>query len=68
MPKKEIVYKKHAVDMMTDRGITKKQVEIALDRGSKFKQTDGFLAKYSYYSVAYKIRGNKYIIKTVYID
>ena len=54
--------------MMTDRGITKGQVEIALKRGSKFKQTDGFLAKYSYYSVAYKVKGNKYIIKTVYVD
>ena len=68
MPEKEVIYKKHAVDMMTDRGITKKQVEIALERGSKFRQTDGFLAKYSYYSVAYKVRDNKYIIKTVYID
>jgi len=68
MLEKGIVYKKHALDMMTDRGITKKQIEAALERGSKFKQTDGFLAKYSYYSVAYKIRGDKYIIKTVYID
>ena len=68
MLEKGIVYKKHALDMMTDRGITKKQIEAALERGSKFKQTDGFLAKYSYYSVAYEIRGDKYIIKTVYID
>jgi hypothetical protein len=68
MPKKEIIYKKHAVDMMTDRGITKQQVETALEQGSKFRQTDGFLAKYSYFSVAYKVRGNKQIIKTVYVD
>ncbi len=68
MPEKEVIYKKHALDMMTDRGITKKQVEIALKRGSKFKQTDGLLAKYSYYSVAYKVRGDRHIVKIVYID
>ena len=54
--------------MMQERGITKKQVEQALRKGSKFKQTDGILVKYSYFSVAYKVKGNKYIIKTVYID
>lgn len=65
---KKIVYRKHAVDMMQERGVTKKQVEETLQKGSKFKQTDGFLAKYSYISVAYKVKGDKYIIKTVYID
>ncbi len=54
--------------MMADRGIRRKEVETAVLRGSKFKQTDGFLAKYSYYSVAYKKVGDKYIIKTVYIN
>tara|TARA_Y100000310_G_C20467962_1_gene708586 strand:- start:613 stop:819 length:207 start_codon:yes stop_codon:yes gene_type:complete len=68
MVKKEFIYKDHAVDMMVERGISKKQVEVAIERGAKFKQTEGLLAKYSYYSVAYKIIGNKYIIKTVYID
>lgn len=54
--------------MMQERGVTRKQVEDALTKGSKFKQTKGFLAKYSYISVAYKIKGEVYIIKTVYID
>ena len=45
MLEKEIVYKKHALDMMTDRGITKKQIEAALERGSKFKQTDNLWIK-----------------------
>ena len=63
-----IIYKKHAVEMMAERGITKEQVEIALRRGNKFKQTDGILAKYSYFAVAYKVIGEKYIIKTVYVD
>ena len=64
----QIIYKKHALEMMTDRGITNKQIETAIRMGSKFKQTDGFLAKYSYFSVAYKKIGDKYIVKTVYID
>lgn len=65
---KRVVYKQHAVDMMTERGITKKQVEMALQRGSKFKQTEGFLTKYTYFSVAYKIVGDKYVVKTVYVN
>lgn len=65
---KQIIYKRHALDMMTERGITKDQVELALKRGSKFKQTEGFLATYSYVSVAYKIVGESYIVKTVYIN
>jgi hypothetical protein len=68
MGEKGVIYKEHALDMMTERGTTKKQVETALKRGSRFKQTEGFLVKYSYFSVAYKIVGNKYIVKTVYIN
>ena len=68
MPEVEIIYKKHAVEMMAERGITKEQVEVALKRGNKFKQTDGLLAKHSYYAVAYKKIGNKYIIKTVFVN
>tara|TARA_Y100000310_G_C20311137_1_gene636281 strand:+ start:536 stop:700 length:165 start_codon:yes stop_codon:yes gene_type:complete len=54
--------------MMAERGISKEQVEIALKRGNKFKQTDGILAKHTYFAVAYKIIGRKYIIKTVYVN
>jgi len=63
----EIIYKKHAVEMMAERGITKEQVEMALQRGSKFTQTEGLLAKYAYFAVAYKVVKGKYIIKTVYV-
>lgn len=63
----EIIYKQHAVEMMAERGITKEQVEIALQRGSKFTQTDGLLVKYTYFAVAYKVIKGKYIIKTVYV-
>lgn len=68
MGERIVIYKKHALDMMTDRGITREQVETALIIGSRFKQTEGFLVKYSYFSVAYRIEGDKYIVKTVYIN
>jgi hypothetical protein len=68
MEGKKVIYRQHALDMMTERGITRKQVEVALKRGSRFKQTEGFLVRYSYFSVAYKIVRNKYIVKTVYIN
>ncbi len=49
-------------------GINEENIKIAIMQGSKTKQTDGFLACYSYYCVAYKIIGEKtYKIKTVYI-
>lgn len=49
-------------------GISTEDVKKAVKYGSKTKQTDGFLACYAYYCVAYKIIGNKiYKIKTVYI-
>jgi len=63
----EIIYQQHAVKMMAERGITKEQVEIALQRGSKFTQTDGLLAKYAYFAVAYKVVKGDYIVKTVYV-
>ena len=59
---------KHAADKMVIEGITTNQICLALERGSKFKQTDGYLCVYSYFSVAYKIVGDKYKIKTVFTD
>ena len=59
---------KHAQDKMIFLGITKDQIKNAILRGSKFKQTDGYLAVYGYIKVAYKIIGNDiYKIKTVYM-
>ena len=53
---------------MFDRGIDEEQIKIAIQRGSKIKQTDGFKSVYSYIGVCYKIIGDKYIIKTVIIE
>lgn len=60
-----LVIKKHARDMMTVRGIDEEQIKKVIKRGSKTKQTDGLLATYTYMAVAYKVREDKYIIKTV---
>ncbi len=64
----EIIFKQHAIERMIDRGITKEQVKMAIERGSKFKQTEGILLKYTYFSVAYKKVGELYIIKTIYVE
>ena len=59
---------KHAKEKMIALGISIEEAKKAIKHGSKTKQTDGFLACYTYYCVAYKIIGNKiYKIKTVYI-
>ncbi len=53
---------------MVALGIEIDDVKKAIKYGSKFKQTDGLLACYTYYCVAYKLIGDKfYKIKTVYI-
>lgn len=62
-----IRYKKHARDRMFDRGISRDLVRIAIQRGSKTKQTDGILATYGYMQVAYVKRGSIYWVKTVMI-
>jgi len=36
----QLIFKGHAVERMTDRGITKEQVCRAIERGAKFVQGD----------------------------
>ena len=58
----------HARQQMFDRGIDEDQIKCAIKRGPKIRQTDGFKSLYSYFGVCYKIKGHKYIIKTVTIE
>ena len=54
---------------MVIHGITKEQIKITIERGAKSKQTDGYLASFTYIKVAYKIiEKNCYKIKTVFIE
>ena len=63
----KLIFTLHAKRQMVERGISKQQVIDTIKKGGKVKQTDGLLASYGYIKVAFKIRGEKYIIKTVMI-
>lgn len=55
--------------MMFERGIDEDQIIRALEQGAKTRQTEGYLATYGYFSVAYKkLEGDVYKIKTVVIN
>ncbi|MBI4159004.1 DUF4258 domain-containing protein [Candidatus Woesearchaeota archaeon] len=58
----------HARQQMFERGIDEDQIKNVIKKGSKIKQTDGLKSVYQYAGVCYKIRGDKYIIKTVTIE
>ncbi|MAF35354.1 hypothetical protein CMO91_05940 [Candidatus Woesearchaeota archaeon] len=63
----DIVLTKHAQDMMIERGVSMVLLRQALARGSKYKQRSGWLATYSYVIIAYHVKRNCYIVKTVMI-
>lgn len=63
-----IILTKHADDRRKIEGITIEQIKECIKKGSKYKQTDGLKAVYGYINVAYKIRGNKHIIKSVFVS
>jgi len=59
---------RHAKEKMIVHGLTLDDVGRAITQGSKTRQTDGLLACYAYYCVAYRVVGkNTYKIKTVYV-
>lgn len=64
----DLIVTQHAAEKMLVEGISVQQVCRALERGSKFKQTEGILAVYTYFSVAYNKSGMKYKIKTVFLN
>ncbi len=65
----KLLVTKHARDMMVERGIEEEQIKVAIQRGSKTKQTEGYLVMYTYLAIAYKILPDgRYKIKTVFIN
>lgn len=62
-----IILSEHAKIRMAQKAISMEQIKRTISQGAKIKQTDGFLAIYTYIEVAYKIRGDRYIVKTVKI-
>lgn len=64
----QLILTKHAKERMAEKAITKDMIITAIKMGAQFKQTDGYLASYSYIKVAYKKLGEEcYKIKTVYV-
>ena len=60
---------KHADDKRRLEGISIDLIKTTIKRGSITKQTDGYLAHYTYIKVAYKKIGeNTYKIKTVFVN
>jgi Domain of unknown function (DUF4258) len=64
----ELIITFHARRRMDFHGISEEQIKLAIQRGAKTPQTEGFVAVYTYIRVAYKVIGEKYIIKTVMIE
>jgi hypothetical protein len=59
-------FSKHAEEMMLERGISIREVELAIARGSKFIQKPNkIVSEYGYFSVVYKKHGMAYYIITV---
>lgn len=63
-----LIITKHAQGRMDKYGFTEEQIKLAIQRGAKTRQTDGFLVQYTYIYVAYKVRNDIYIIKTVMLE
>jgi len=59
---------RHAKEKMDIEGIDEDQIRRAIKMGSISRQTDGYLASYTYIKVAYKRKGDIYRIKTVFVD
>lgn len=64
----QLIITKHAQERMDLNGISEEQIKMAIQRGARIPQTKGFLAIYTYIRTAYKICGDKYIVKTVMIE
>lgn len=63
-----LLISEHAKRRMAEHAITKEMVKEAIERGSKIRQTDGLLATYTYFQVAYKVvQKEVYKIKTVMV-
>lgn len=61
-----ILLTKHAKERMAEKGITVGMIKEAIKRGSITRQTDGYLATYTYFEAAYKIISKDvYKVKTV---
>lgn len=59
---------KHAKEKMDIEGIDEEQIKRVIKMGSITRQTDEYLASYTYFKVAYKRKGDIYRIKTLFVE
>ncbi|MBI2140620.1 DUF4258 domain-containing protein [Candidatus Woesearchaeota archaeon] len=62
----DILYSKHAREQMVERGISEREVEEGISRGSKGFQDPGkILSDFRFFTVVYRKIGEKYFVITV---
>lgn len=64
----ELAITKHARQQMFDCGIDEDQIRRCIQQGARYRQSDGLKSVHAYIGVCYRVRGSKYIIKTVTIE
>jgi hypothetical protein len=61
----EILYSRHARQRMVLRGISRREVELAIRSGSKVRQEDRIVATFRYFEVVYVVERNRIFVITV---
>ena len=60
-----VLYSRHAVERMVLRGISRREVEVAIRLGSKSRQGDRIVAAYRYFEVVYIVLEKRIFVITV---
>jgi hypothetical protein len=61
----EVLYSRHARQRMVLRGISRDEVETAIQVGSKTRQGSRVVAAHRYFEVVYVVRGTRILVITV---
>ncbi len=63
-----VLLTRHAKERMAEKGVSVGMIKEAISKGAVIRQTEGYLATYTYLAVAYKIvKPGVYKVKTVMI-
>ncbi|MBI2144435.1 DUF4258 domain-containing protein [Candidatus Woesearchaeota archaeon] len=63
-----ILLTRHAKERMAEKGISVGMIKEAISKGAAVRQTEGYLATYTYFAVAYRIiKQGVYKVKTVMV-
>ncbi len=64
MPRR-VLYSRHARQRMILRGISEREIDEAVRKGTKRRQRGKIVASYTYFEVAYVVRGDDIWVITV---